>query len=281
MVEANTIFGIIICIGIFCTYVPQFHKIMWYKTSHGISHYFLLIGLSGACASLFNALIFYVDTMFTCEDFLDCSEKLLSFYQIAIQFTCFVIFYLLCLIYLPKQFSHEIMIYRPTPFYRKKEFILFGCGFLIVGIISTLSTVFIFKTECSESKGDACVVWAKILGYFSLGTVFIQYLPQIYKVYSEKSVGSISLLMLCLQVVGNAVWVTYLWLDTDADVTTWLPYFGTTIFQFVLVTLCLVLEFRRRRAQKIYSTLIADDTESDVEQPLNINDPEYYGTNND
>jgi len=255
------IFGIFICVGIIITYLPQFHKIVSNKTSEGISHYFLLIGLSGACASLSNAFIFYSDIMFECNDFVDCSVKLLSFYQIGIQFMCFCVFYTLALTYI------EIDCF--TPFHKRKEFKIMLLALVIVLMITILSIVSVFEADCSEENGQLCIIWAKSLGYFSLGTVFLQYIPQIHEIYLKKNIGSISLITLILQVVGNAVWTAYMWLDTESHITIWLPYLGTTCFQFILVVLCIVFEIKRRRTQKIYAN--DDNNDLDSTEPLLVN----------
>jgi uncharacterized protein with PQ loop repeat len=278
-ISFSTIVGIFICVGIVVTYIPQFHKIISTKSSRGISHYSLFIGVTAACASFFNACTFHSDIMFECETFTNCSEQLLGFYQITIQFMCVCLFYLLIVWYIPNpsiimsEFSSQYLI----PFYKKKEIIMYACANVIIIMIAAVSLGLIFGTECDPDSGrfQHCIMWAKILGYYSLGMVFIQYVPQIYEVYQKKTCGSLSIAMLIMQVIGNACWVAYLWKNSGAHFTTWLPYLATTFFQFSLTIFCLYYEIRQRRAGRIYQT-IYDDVNSDnsyeeERRPLVIN----------
>ena len=267
--DLTAVFGTLICLGIFLTYVPQFYKIISKKTSEGISHYFLLIGAVGASCSLLNAFTFYSDIMFECDGFKDCSVQLLGFYQIGIQFFCFGIFYALS-VYI---FRHIKSIPQSSS-YKRREYQLLTVALSVVIVNISITMGLVTGIDCVDdeipngsgsqisSPPSPCFVWAKILGYASLTTVFIQYIPLIYEIVRNQSIGSISMVSIGLQVIGNACWTTYLIMDDEAHLTTWLPFLMTTCFQFILMAVCIWFEppFPYCRKKKIiYSPLLDSD----------------------
>jgi len=283
--EPLDIVGIFIFVGILISYLPQYWKIISSGTSKGISHYFLFIGLIGSVSTFFNKFIFDTDIILECKSnisFEECTIKLLRFLQVGIQLLCIIIFYLLFIIYLPAMTNYlcDVEYLEPiissgisdvsftsiksteesptlkvrikTIFNQMKriELVMFFIAIFLTLVIGSISMIFTFMIECNEEKGDVCIVWAQILGYISIGLVFIQYLPQIYEIYTEKKIGSISMLTLIIQVCGSILWTTYLILGLDVHFTTWLPFLVTSFFQTILLSLCTYFEIKRVRYQR-------------------------------
>ena len=275
--DITAILGILICFSIVGTYCPQFYKIISNKTSDGINHWFIFIGLIGCVASVSNAIVFYSNAGVECDGFIDCSLKLLGMYQIILEFLVFVTFYLLALIYLPKfdtNVDHGVMymINTKLKFVTRKEFKILMAFIIIMIITFILTIIFTYQIECNNDDNQLCIIWAKILGWVSLGTVFVQFLPQIYEVYRNKKVGSLSMITLGLQIIQNGCWTVYLFIDPESDLTTWLPYLGTTTFQFVLISCCLYISIK-------YKQQTIDEYDMEETIPMdnyNITDSDSY-----
>jgi uncharacterized protein with PQ loop repeat len=254
----STTIGSIICVGIVATFIPQFHKIVSSKSSYGISHYFLFIGLISSATSFLNAVIFYYDVILACyDDSNECMKDLLALLQIGIQFICMIIYYVLLLMYLPTDNRYlYIELDPPTFSIRRKEYLLFFGDVCIVAIMATITFCLLLETQCDELRGEACFVWAKTLGYISLAAVLTQFIPQMYRIYKNKSTGSISLITLCMQVAGNVLWTTFLIKDPEADFTTWLSFLVATTFQFLTLILCVYYEVKKKRSLVVNSNVL-------------------------
>ncbi|KAE8219380.1 hypothetical protein CF319_g6920 [Tilletia indica] len=89
--------------------------------------------------------------------------------------------------------------------------------------------------------------WAAFLGI--TGTILAagQYLPQIVHTQRKKSVGSLSIPMMCLQVPGSVIFVYSLAIRPGAEWSTVAAYVATGVFQLVLLTQCIVFLIRQKR----------------------------------
>lgn len=62
-----------------------------------------------------------------------------------------------------------------------------------------------------------------------------QYAPQIYRTYSTKLVGALSLGTMAIQVPGSVLFVISIFVSPDTDWTSWLPYAVTGAMQAALL----------------------------------------------
>ena len=233
--DTGHVFGIIITVSIFITYIPQYYKIFKYKSSNGISHHTLFLALISSSLPLCNAVVFYFDVINNCvHDLNQCSLDLLGFFQFIIRSSSILLYYTLFLIYLKKD----------TKIYRITEFRYFFTSLIIICCIVITTIISLFAFECNENENDFCVILAKSYGYFNLSLVFLQFFPQIYKILKEQDIGSISLVTLVLQISVNVLWTTYLILDTELNVTTWITYLGITSLQITLLSICIFFEIK-------------------------------------
>jgi uncharacterized protein with PQ loop repeat len=86
-------------------------------------------------------------------------------------------------------------------------------------------------------------IFAYILSYFACIVVLFQYFPQIYKTWSSKSIGSLSIMSMCIQTPGALMIVRAQILQPNSDYTSWLPTLAAAILQGMLLLMCLYLKF--------------------------------------
>jgi hypothetical protein len=192
----NDILGNIILFGILVAYLFQYIKIVKAKTSNGISHLFLAIGYISSIVSLGNAIIFYYPEWVDCRGLMDCNSKTIGFIQIFSQCCCFVIFYLIYIIYS----DNNITVCRSITSKYAKWITFSVMTLILIGII--LLSIFLAHRDIklisfSSSSGDNAILstgiktYAGILSLFGIITSCIQYLPQISRTYIDKFPGSL------------------------------------------------------------------------------------------
>ena len=81
------------------------------------------------------------------------------------------------------------------------------------------------------------------LGYFACTVALFQYLPQIYKTWRTQSIGSLSIVSMCIQTPGALLIVYTQIQQPHSDYTTWLPTFAAAVLQGILLMMCLFLQY--------------------------------------
>lgn len=250
----NDIIGYIILFGIIGSYIPQYIKIVRKKSSNGISDKFLFIGYIGSIASFNNAFIFYFPEWKECHGFWDCDTRTLGFSQLLFQCICFFIFYLLFMLY----FSDiELSICEPCGPCCSKKLVAW-----ILFLISNLFLISLSITTFELTLHDLINIrtlnlYADILSGIVIGAALIQYLPQIYKTYSEKFPGSLSLITLGIQCPGSFAWTIFLAIQDGSNISTWLPYLVTATLQLILLILATFYYHKNKESRIKYEKLIA------------------------
>ncbi|KAH9818601.1 hypothetical protein DFH28DRAFT_958494 [Melampsora americana] len=95
--------SIFILIGLLISYLPQHYRIISSKSSHGISHWFLLLGSISSASSLVNVVTLQWGVVRCCR-FISpgmCAESMLGVMQVFLQWACFNVVLILSLIYFP------------------------------------------------------------------------------------------------------------------------------------------------------------------------------------
>ncbi|KAG0172051.1 hypothetical protein DFQ28_010086 [Apophysomyces sp. BC1034] len=90
-------------------------------------------------------------------------------------------------------------------------------------------------------------LWAAFLGVLSMILAALQYLPQLWKTWKRKTVGALSIPMMCLQTPGTALFVYSLMVRPGTNWTAWITYMITGILQGMLLTMCIVWHFRNKK----------------------------------
>ncbi|CAO1629794.1 unnamed protein product [Parajaminaea phylloscopi] len=89
--------------------------------------------------------------------------------------------------------------------------------------------------------------WAAFLGITGTLLAAAQYVPQIAHTARTKTVGSLSIPMMCLQVPGSAIFVYSLALRPGIDWTSLAAYVCTGFLQLALLILCICWSVRQKR----------------------------------
>eukprot|EP00026_Physarum_polycephalum_P012922 Phypoly_transcript_13273.p1 GENE.Phypoly_transcript_13273~~Phypoly_transcript_13273.p1 ORF type:complete len:314 (+),score=25.43 Phypoly_transcript_13273:42-944(+) len=243
LVDMNTmsiIFGIFLIIGSVISVLPQHYKIWKNKTSVGVSFLWLFLGSINQFAGALNAVVlkFPQEQACTVLGLGRCLPSLLSLIQLSALFIFTFPIYLWCL---------KFLDYRnTTPRERKIARILFGVLIIFFFVVSLIATVLIlFTGECSRET----VLYGSGLGLLSTIVTFIQWSPQIYATFKRKSVGSFSILMLCIQCPGSALIVYFLIFASHEQVTTWLSYVSSLVQQIVLLILLVYYHYKNKPAK--------------------------------
>jgi len=145
-----------------------------------------------------------------------------------------------------------------SPSYRVA--LLIGVVTLVHLILSTIITFILLLTLTTYSDGPiedephddhrgsrAVRLWATFLGVLSTILAMIQYLPQIFHTAKARLVGSLSILMMCIQTPGSFVFVYSLAIRPGVNWTTWGVYLVTGILQGMLLVMCVVWKIRQKQ----------------------------------
>lgn len=115
--------------------------------------------------------------------------------------------------------------------------------YIIMG--SLLASILGYSVLISTFKHDdrPVAVFAKFNGFFAMAVVLFQYAPQIYKTWDSRSIGSLSILSMCIQTPGALLLVYMQYIQPNSDYTTWLPTLIAAILQGFLLLLCLYYQY--------------------------------------
>ena len=224
------LFGLSYLLTIFITYVFQYWRIIKRKNVDGISNSYLMLGNICSLSSLINSLIFYFYVIKECQSFfsLTCINKMIGFYQISSQFICFIIFYILFIIYYKiADKDNFFKTYKIQLLFLLNQLL----NLLFIGITIGILSI----NNWNSYKYDEIIIYARVMGYISMIFVLLQYLPQIYKLYKTQSHGSLSPITLIFLALGNFISFLYLILEGVSDYTTWLSYL------MCFICICIVL----------------------------------------
>ena len=93
--------------------------------------------------------------------------------------------------------------------------------------------------------------YANTVGLFATLLASVQYLPQIYTTYRLKTVGSLSIPMMCIQTPGSYVWAGSLAARLGwAGWSTWGLFLVTGFLQGTVLAMGICFELKNRRTKK-------------------------------
>ncbi|KJE91229.1 hypothetical protein CAOG_002395 [Capsaspora owczarzaki ATCC 30864] len=234
--------GAIIVAGLFISYLFQIIEIIYRRSSKGISCFFLLLGTLNAFCLFDNSIVYQFDVIACCPEWdgSDCQKQLLKLYQLGLQFSSLVFIYGLFLVFFPKRDESNAAEWR-------RSCISAGVCFAAVSIFASIHAIIATQEGVQSSMLSH---YADVLGYFGVGFVLCQFVPQIYKTIKEKSAGSFSIPMLIIQTPGSFIFMYFLATGHNPEVTSWLPILITGILQTILLSSCIFFAIRDRRARK-------------------------------
>ena len=252
-------FGTILAFGIGCSYISQHVKIFQRKTSLGLNWLMLLVAVVSNFCSLLNVLL--LSDIFSCcgagIGTLQCFEKSIPILQIGMPVLNLIPIYCWFLIFYersPSAFAPGIRLtrwQRLIQWLDDNEKIASRISFLFFIIVflvgfSTLGAVLTY----AQTNGSP-VVFAEACGALGALLNMLQWTPQIISTLRSGQVGSLSIIMLLLQVPGGfAVVLFNTVFVAEPNITTWGPFFLSATQQFVLLIICIVLAVRDWRKKR-------------------------------
>jgi len=122
--------------------------------------------------------------------------------------------------------------------------VFFGVLLAFIATVSVISAVLIiFAGECAKATKS----WGYAMGLVATAITFVQWSPQIYATFRRKSVGSFSILMLCIQCPG-AILILYFFIFVSHEgVSTWLSYLSSVTQQLVLLAMLVYYDRKNKR----------------------------------
>jgi uncharacterized protein with PQ loop repeat len=155
----------------------------------------------------------------------------------------------LCLLFV---YSAFLWYYPLEPFsterlQRKREFlrarILLGLVLLVSIVFSATSATLYYGLNLSVKT---LATWGRAIGILSAVVVVVQWTPQIFTTFQLGSAGSLSVVMLIIQLPGCLLTVFFQAVIGGADITTWGPYLVSAINIMILIIMCGVFWLRNR-----------------------------------
>ncbi|CAE6485750.1 unnamed protein product [Rhizoctonia solani] len=264
-------------IGLILSYIPQHSLIIRNKTSEGLSPWYLLLGSTSAAASFINVLTLQWGIIRCCKHLAAgaCLESILGVIQVFFQWFMFSGIFVLYLLYFPAHLKFVTIKPQPHPGHipecdcetcelaRKGEYsestsewklsVVLACVVAAHFLISLFTTFFVVLQD-DRDLGDTTAppnprisIWATFLGVSSTALCMIQYTPQLHRTWHAKTVGSLSIPMMCIQTPGAVLMVLSIALREGTDWTSWAPYAAAGIMQGMLLLMC--LRWKRRQAK--------------------------------
>ncbi|KAK5165207.1 uncharacterized protein LTR77_009305 [Saxophila tyrrhenica] len=269
----------IILVGILISYLPQHIKIISRHSSEGLSPWWVLLGGLSSIAAIGNILVLPAsrEDVKCCKEVTggECAAALLGVAQIGLQWGCFMF---MCVCHPSLKFctghGRDETIKANTA-YSVMLFLIFFPTRSTPADLS-ISTPSLSSTTTPPRRRDALLVTLLILAAFlatgltslatlavyphhtqslanALGTIAgtlsgIQYLPQIYFTWKLKSVKSLSVVTMLIQVPGAFLFAFSLFLRVGWEGwSTWGVYVVTGCLQGVLLGLAVWYWWEARR----------------------------------
>lgn len=226
----NILLAIFIILGGISGYIPQFYKIIKYKSVENISELSILIMNIGMMCLTMNSMIF--NWIYFVHPNI---YKLLPFITIAISWLMVLIYYIIYITYKIKNLE--------------KRFIS-GFRYLFTYIIFSLLVIALALGEKMEHNTNFFITYANILGIFSGVANGCVYIPQIYTLIKNKNNGNISLLMYALQTPGNIINILFQILY-NSPISTWITYVICLVQQSIILGLMIYFHCKNKKYEEI------------------------------
>ena len=215
--------GSCILIYTFFSMLPQPLRIIKKRSSMGVSPFFLLLISINTITGFINSTIINYPYMQSCPSigYDACIPSLLSWGQCVLMMVMYIITFTLFFIFYDDKKSKEwkiVIIYY-----------VFYLLFLTVSIVMTILSVTVIG-NCSSFS----LIFAHTCGIVGCIIVCIQFLPQIYTTFKNKSSGSLSLVANLSQSVGMVVVIVFMGVSTEQDFSAYLKFIVGSVIQFML-----------------------------------------------
>lgn len=237
---ASFVFSVLLTIGIFISYVPQYVRIYRLRTSEGLSTKFLLLGSTCSVFTITNIALVGADARACCHagalSAFDCASSQLNTIQITVQCACAVLMLVAVLVWT-----------RLSPLQDRKDY----HELVIVGRVVTVhSLLAIVQVVAASMLSKHVRYWvATVNGLLSMALTVIKYVPQIATTYSLKHAGTLSIGMMCIQTPGGMLFTATLLAAKGSHWSSWIGYLAALLLQGVLLGLCLYYTYRSQNVE--------------------------------
>lgn len=106
---------------------------------------------------------------------------------------------------------------------------------------------FILNSSINEYPSQGIISWAAFLGVLSTTLAVIQYAPQLWTTWNAKTVGALSIPMMCVQTPGAILMVASIARQPGTNWSSWATYAAAGIMQGSLLVMCICWKVRQRR----------------------------------
>ncbi|KAI9821864.1 MAG: hypothetical protein M1827_002446 [Pycnora praestabilis] len=251
---ANFAISLLILLGIFVSYLPQHHRIIARRSSQGISPYFVLLGATSSTCAFANILVLPTSRadIACCKEVngFECFVGLLGIAQVGVQWSCFTLILLLFLLFFPRSTPLTPPKSPASPSGATPPTYTLAITVTAVSLLHILLTA-LLSIYILALYPNIAQQWANILGILTTILASIQYLPQLYTTYLLKSVGSLSIPMMCIQTPGSLVWAASLAARVGTKGwSAWVVYVVTGCLQGGLLGMGIWFEFQERKRKR-------------------------------
>lgn len=230
----NFVFSLLITLGIFVSYLPQYKRIRQKRTSEGLSTQFLFLGSCSSIFTITNILLVSSTARQCCRtgqlNKFSCISSQLNLLQISTQCVCAIMILVFVLSWTRNSIKQD-----------KQEYVRnVQVGKLVLAhmIISIIEIVVGFL-----SNNNVLLTIANANGLLSTLLTIIKYVPQILTTYHLKHPGTLSIGMMCIQTPGGMVFAANLLFSKGSHWSSWVSYVVAATLQGILLGMCLYYEY--------------------------------------
>jgi len=243
-------------LGLIISYLPQHLRIIQKRSSEGLSPWFLLLGSTASAAAMLNMITVQWEIIKCCREISAgyCIESLGGIIQVALTWFLFTLILVLYIIYFPQHLKYAELNLGPVdhPIHVKTRVRSDPWRLAItlswaVAIHIVLVIFVTFLLLLSHADPTSIQLWAAFLGITSSLSAVMQYFPQIDLTWRSKTVGALSIPMMCIQSPGAVIMVVSIAIRPGTDWTSWAPFAVAGVMQGTLLIMCLFWKVRQAR----------------------------------
>lgn len=257
----DTLLTVTIILGIIVSYLPQHHRIVRLKSSHGLSPFYLLMGGLSSFSNVLNAALLQSPFMVCCRrvSVWRCIGNLLGFIQLLSQWFMFFTLFVLFVVYYPEEEKYTDG--AKTAEWRMTE----AAAMIVIAYMMLIGGSCLWLIVVYNAGDDEVAVVprraALLLGTISLLLSICQFIPQLTKTYHLKRAGALSVSAMSMQAPGSFVFCYTLAVSPGTNPSTWMTYFVGGCLQSCLLIMCLYYDRRD------HPLVIIDNQSTGVDSP--------------
>lgn len=247
--------GLLIFFGTIISLIPQIYNIIKNRSSYGINPMTIFVSNFSQFILLLNIICL------RSSDFIAAIQ--VNIFQSIPRLMTFINAFALWFFYLPIIVLTTMYFDREKRKNRNQNNIrnewIFNLFFLCLNIIGSIIIISIFcwLIVIKGIGSKIMVSIGKLCGSITVLSVLFQYLPQFYTTCKIRGNGSFSLLLLAIQAPGGTLSAIFMAIGQNDHWSTWASTLAASIQQFILLFLCLIFKYQKRRRNKLEIPLLS------------------------